>query len=377
MNRPNKGFSLVEIMVGLGIGMLAMIVMMQVFSAFEGQKRTTTGGADAQSNGAVALYMVERDVKMAGWGMDSSIYASCNVTYSYCDGTAVCGGDTGAISDLSFASVRVTDGGANPDTLAIQYFADPDFNSFRIPANTTLRSSMPQSSSELNVTSTSGCVDGGMVLVQQGGNCTLMKITTIQGTALKIQHNPGAGGEYNPPVNFQNDNNWPAYTQGARLSCFAAAPSAAVFQRIYSVNATTRSLQKTDTTVTPVITDEAMASEIIDLQVQYGIAPIGVAPANQKINEWANATGIWANTATTPTVANWKRVKAVRVAMVARSSQYEKPDTSGVCSTTSDAAAWSTWATFNTTNYPSDWKCYRYKVFETTIPLRNILWANI
>jgi type IV pilus assembly protein PilW len=46
------GFSLVEIMVGLAIGMLAVIVILQVFALSEGRKRTTTSGGDAQSNGA-------------------------------------------------------------------------------------------------------------------------------------------------------------------------------------------------------------------------------------------------------------------------------------------------------------------------------------
>ena len=42
------GFSLVEIMVGLVIGLLATLVILQVFSVYEGQKRTTTGTADAR-----------------------------------------------------------------------------------------------------------------------------------------------------------------------------------------------------------------------------------------------------------------------------------------------------------------------------------------
>ncbi|HVK95151.1 MAG TPA: prepilin-type N-terminal cleavage/methylation domain-containing protein, partial [Noviherbaspirillum sp.] len=66
MHPYRTGFSLIEIMVGLAMGMVSMVVIMQVFSVFEGGKRTTTGGADAQSNGAISLYMIERDVRMAG-----------------------------------------------------------------------------------------------------------------------------------------------------------------------------------------------------------------------------------------------------------------------------------------------------------------------
>jgi len=111
--------------------------------------------------------------------------------------------------------------------------------------------------------------------------------------------------------------------------------------------------------------------EIFDLQVQYGVAPAG----SQDVNDWVDASGTdWAN----PTNVNARRIKAVRVALVARSTQYEKPE-SGPCITTTQEMVddWSTWAVFNTANYPSDWQCYRYKVFETVVPLRNVIWGNL
>ena len=60
------GFSLVELMVGLTIGMLAVIIIVQVMSVFEAQRRTTTGTADAQTNGGIALFTIARDMQMAG-----------------------------------------------------------------------------------------------------------------------------------------------------------------------------------------------------------------------------------------------------------------------------------------------------------------------
>lgn len=374
MKARHQGFSLVEIMVGLVIGMIAMIVIMQVFDVSEKQKRTTSGGADAQSNGAIALYMIERDTRMAGWGMDSTVYASCNTAYSYCDGSAECGGAAGALG-VSFAPLQITDGGTNPDTITVQMFADPNLDAYKYPASTVISKSMPQPSAELDVNSVAGCVDGGMVLVAQAGSCTLMQITQIQGTALKLQHNPGGSGIYNPPANYQNSNNWPAYTAGATLSCFSAPSSGPLHQKVYAIDTASRQLQRTDNTVTPAVTNEPVTAEIFDLQAQYGIAPV----ASQTVDEWVNATGAtWAN----PALADWKRIKAVRIALVARSTQYEKPATPGAaCTTTTDAMAaqWASWAdnVFSTANYPSDWRCYRYKTFETVVPLRNVIWANL
>lgn len=374
-----QGFSLIEIMVGLAMGMISMIVIMQVFSTFEGEKRTATGGADAQSNGALALYMIERDARMGGWGLGTSTYATCSSAFTYCDGSAECGGSTGPL-DMPFAAIKVTDGGVNPDTLIVQFFADPNVGTFRFPANTNLKKTMPQSSAELTIGSASGCVerdeDGniGMVIIAQGGNCTLMNITQVQGQALKLQHNPGGTGYYNPPITYQNTNGWPAYSEGATVACFKAPPNKLAFQRIYAINLTTRQLQRTDNSSAAAAPIELVAPEIIDMQVQYGVAPAGGGAANQTVNDWVNATGeTWAN----PSMANVRRIKAIRVALVARSTQYEKPV--GECTTTTPAMvqSWSSWARFNTSNYPADWKCYRYKVFETVVPLRNVMWGNM
>ena len=72
-----------------------------------------------------------------------------------------------------------------------------------------------------------------------------------------------------------------------------------------------------------------------------------------------------------------KRIKAVRVAVVARNSEYEKPEPGQACATTTQAMLdqWSDWAEFASIKTLPDWACYRYKAFETVIPLRNVLWA--
>ena len=83
-NSPRRayGFSLIEIMVGLLIGMLSIILIMQVFAKSEGDKRTTTGGDDAQINGTIALYGLERDVREAGYGLNSFNLLGCSLSYT-------------------------------------------------------------------------------------------------------------------------------------------------------------------------------------------------------------------------------------------------------------------------------------------------------
>jgi len=354
-----RGFSLIELMVGMLIAIVSSIVVFQMFSVSERQKRTTTGAADAQSNGATAFYMIDRDVKMAGWGLEQGLIGGCNSLFTYLDD----GASAGPVNDL-FASVTVKDGGAGQDSINIQYYDNPSNDNFKL-ALTSLRSTMPQSSSELNVNSTYACDIGDLAIVSQGGNCTLMEITQVQPSSLKLQHNPGGTPTYNPPVPYQNANGWPAYSTGASMQCFSK-----LYRRTYDVQGTTLRLSQPDAAW--VMQTYEVVPHIVGMQAQYGIADAG----SQQVNAWVDATGAWASPLP---VASIRRIKAVRLSLVARSAEFEKPDTTGVCATTTPAmvAGWSSWATFDTAGFPADWQCYRYKAFESVVPLRNIIWANL
>jgi len=238
------------------------------------------------------------------------------------------------VNDL-FASVTITDGAAGQDAINIQYYDNPSNDNFKL-ALTSLRSTMPQSSSELNVNSTYACDIGDLAIVSQAGSCTLMEVTQVQGSALKLQHNPGGTPTYNPPVPYQGANGWPAYSTGASMQCFSR-----LYKRTYDIQGTTLRLTQPDAAW--VMQSYEVVPHIIALQAQYGIADAG----SQQVNAWVNATGAWASPLP---VASIRRIKAVRLSLVARSAEFEKPDTTGVCATTTPAmvADWSSWATFDT-----------------------------
>ena len=118
---------------------------------------------------------------------------------------------------------------------------------------------------------------------------------------------------------------------------------------------------------------------IINLQVQYGIS----ASANSNtVTGWVNATSPWDS----PTVADRNRIKAVRLAVIARSDKMEATNVSAACSSTTTASPTGlcAWAGSSTSPAPAvdlspadaNWQRYRYRVFETVIPLRNVVWAK-
>ncbi|WP_426336254.1 PilW family protein [Pseudoduganella sp. R-31] len=373
MQSSQRGFTMVEIMVGLVVGMLGTLIVAQAFTNNEARKRTTTSGGDAQANGAIALYMLERDTKMAGWGMTASpkSYVGCSNIFAYCDKSADCGGKEGALTDVNFAPALIKDGGDGPDSISVQYFADPSQSSYQPSGSTTIRRAMPQPSAELDVGNAAVCQDGDLALVSQAGNCTIMKITEVQAQASKLQHNSGAGGSYNPPASYfeSGANAWPKYPAGASVTCFKPANGHPIFRKTYSVNTATKQLERSDNSQAPAVTNELVMSEVVDMQAEYGVAPAG----SQTIDTWVSAASSpWKE----PSWSDWQRIKAIRVAMVTRGVQYERPKSVDKGCTATTALS-SSWAAFKTDKYPSDWSCYRYRVFETVIPLRNVIWGKI
>ena len=52
--------------------MLIVLVIFKIYQVHEGQKRTVTGGSDAQQNASYGLFMIGRDISIAGNGIASS-----------------------------------------------------------------------------------------------------------------------------------------------------------------------------------------------------------------------------------------------------------------------------------------------------------------
>src|SRR6267142_831006 len=74
-----RGFSMVELLVAMLIGLIGMVIIFQVFEVSEGIKRTTVGGGDAQQNGVIALYTMERDFRNAGMGFNDTTFTGCDL----------------------------------------------------------------------------------------------------------------------------------------------------------------------------------------------------------------------------------------------------------------------------------------------------------
>jgi type IV pilus assembly protein PilW len=348
-SRSQAGFSLIELMVGLAIGLLAVIVIIQVMSVFDAQRRTTTGSADAQTNGGIALYSIAREVQMGG-------YPLLPVTDSPLECTTVTFGGTGI---SSITPVAITNGvaasGINAsDSITIRYGTSE--------MGGTLSQINSLVGSDATVVSNLGCQVNDITVIVSGATCAISKATAL----------PTVAGT--PPVYKVTLANTTAATSGANLACLGTWNEVT-----YTVNQATGNLDRT-AMVNGVSTTTPSVVGVVNIQAQYGIST--TASSNQ-ITAWVDPSGAtWA----APTVADRNRIKAIRVAVVARNAKQEPTVVSAACSSTTTAAPTGVCAWAGTVASPAptidlsvadaNWAKYRYRVYETIIPLRNVIWSK-
>ncbi len=362
----SQGFSLVELMVGMVIALITALAITQVLSTFENQKQFTTAGAAAQESGLLAMLRLEQDVESAGAGLISATSFDCSSIYTYLDpGGGASGGPNPA---FSLYPLTITDGPSNAsDTITVR-----TGSSLLGATPTTISQDMPPESSEFYVYNPGVFQVGDLDIVMQGGNCTVQDVTHVQSASGKIQHNPGGSGSNNPPASYQHANSWPGYTSGSVVMSLGT-----ITARTYSIS--DNNLQVVATNVASAANSPAVVLEkgIVDMQAQYGVSD----GTHQNVVNWVNAAGAWA----TLDNVHAKRIKAVRIAIVVRSGKKDTSDVTSTCAnhagTNNGPCAWQ-----DTVSDPAplidlsslpDWKKYRYKVYQTIIPLRNVIWANV
>lgn len=372
VRRPLKGFSLVEVMVGLVIGMLGILVIMQTFSVSEARKRTASSGTDAQVSGLSALLAVERDVRMAGFGYTAAPGTGTNPAYG-CNVQAYNANATPTSFTFRLVPVLITDGGVGgPDTITVTYGTNSSLNApigFSTPSASSATYNVNTSNDRL------GFAVGDLVLGTQAGlPCTLGQISGIPGNSSQLNHSPSTGFPYNRPsglgVNYTGTSAL-LFNLGTPVinQYFRAGNNLAVSDLKLGVGG------GAGNTVT-------LADNIVNIQAQYGIDTNG----DGSIDSWVEPTGIWANdpAVPTPSASDVVKIKAVRIAIVARSSLLERDAVSGTCvnnvGTNNGPCAWQDTAAapaplIDLTADPN-WRRYRYKVFQTIIPIRNAIWSE-
>lgn len=347
----NKGFSLVELLIGLIIGLLATLAVSNAFTQFEQRKRNVSGGADAQTNGNLALYYIQRDAQNAGFALptfknDPSPFDCANTTTITQDAVSI-----------NLSPIIITEGGNTRDTINVRYGNAANGGAFISDLSGTIAA--PQFKTTLF-----GCLAGDVVLLQNATKCSLGRLQTNPAvnsgnTTLSVANLTGnmtdADIGLNAHVACLGD--WNQYqfavNNNFEMSRTGGFQSGAKFP---------------DSAASPIVSD------IVALQAQYGIS---ADLTTNQVSSWVDATNDFGPTMT---VANRNRIKAIRVAVVARDGGLQKNNVSQACNGTAvglrNVCIWSGDDTPSNVDLSgiANWQRYRYRVYETAIPLRNVLW---
>ena len=334
-----RGFSLVELLVGILIALLGVLVMMQALLNFEERGRTTGDGNEALSNGAVMLHVLSRDLQQAGYGLNSLSLLGCQLLLP-----------TGAT--LTIAPAQINPGAGvlpaqDADTDALLVMSG---NSETQPEGNPV---IGVSGSDYTVQAASAFAANDYVIAAPdtcSGALRLTKVTATSGTQVTVDTVvPGATVLFNlgpaPRISGYLVRN------GTLVSC---------------------DFLKQDCRTYSAITWPALSDNIPSLRAVYGRDT--TAPSmDGSADTWDQSPPASA--------CGWARAVALRVVVVARSSKYESavnPATGQrACEVvTSTAPGWRGAAAAPVVLSESDWQCYRYRPFETLAPARNVIWME-
>lgn len=383
-----QGFTLIELMVAMLIGLITVATVAHALQASEGRKRTTTSGSDATSNAAMALYTIERDARNAGFGMTTTAGGlSCEIKAKY--------GST-AVQTFTLAPVVITQGASGaPDTVE---FLSSSKEGVPLPIKVAV--DHPKTAANFFVQSDLGVEEGDLMVAippnpDASNWCTLFQVTNNTSPGGAGGSGGGSGGAHgqNQVLHVAGQSEW-NQAGGSNIFPTAGYPAGSSLLNLgnftkhrYSI--VNNALQLSAFDITDGVDNTTdLYTQIIQLQAEYGV----------DANPSDGVTAVTSWTTTTPTTAlGWQGVKAIRIAVVARSALQEKLDKTAagatvpltVSSTDADcqdptkrnprAVCWAGGAinALNTNNPgANDWQAYRYRVYEAVIPLRNVIWQQ-
>lgn len=382
VRRVQRGLSIIEVMVGIVVGLLIALAITSSVATIGKQFRITGAGHAAAEGALLGLGLIDRDVRMAGAALfNGSFAALCPSFNMFKNGTATQNGTR--MEDL-FPIVEITDGGAGvPDMLDVMVSQPDPASGVSVPVTMD----MPNPS-VLKVSDPRGLLSvGDIVLVAPPppntaqDPCMRIQVTGItgacsdSGAGCQVQFSSisvaGSTDEYNPkPGTYTKE---PTYQPGSVL--FRAPSFRFDFVR-YRVKC--ESLLRIAYTIdpdavppdpgadllctgNPSYRTSAVSSDVVMLKAQYGIANAG-----------SDQIALWKGGAAT-TTEELKRVKAVRVAVVARSKEADNGIVTPAAPSVFGGAL-----TLDLSGVAvpagKNWQNYRYRVHETVVPVRNAAW---
>ncbi|MBT9495137.1 MAG: PilW family protein [Paucibacter sp.] len=334
VRRGQRGISLIELLVAVVVGMAAVIVVMQVYQTSDAVRRTTGSVDSAQTTGTIALTVLQRDLRQAGQGLMSPNLLLCGLTLT--GGTALT-----SLAPLTINHPDIPAGDTGSDTLLIAYGSGNG-------APEGARINAQPAANSYSVGTITGFAQNDRVLATPASRaavCQLrLDLVSVAPLAPNVTVSTGVAGMANGTL-FNLGRN-------PRITAYAVRGGRLTTCDLLTQNCTSNSAANWG----------EVADGVVALRALYGRDTSGTPDAI-----------VDAYDQTTPaTVAAWSCVLAAQVVMVTRSGQLEKEDATAAAPTWAGSAS----APISLSASRSDWKRYRYRTFESTVPLRNVGWPG-
>ena len=381
MRALQRGMTLVELLVAMSIGLIVTLVLSSLLVTGENHKRTTTSTNDAEQTGNYVLYALDRALRGAGSALVQSTLPSdrgvlgckLNVAGILPRATAfpapfATAFLAGATNNLRVAPLLIgksqSDGGS--DVLVVMGGSGAaggvprPVNGSGTSTSLVLQNAVGFTANDIALVSQSGTTDCLLEEIQSVATPTLTlggTYYTANGTATDLGTLAASTSTYVTPLGNAQANNVQFQLIGVGTDNI-----------LYSYDLLQNQLKVQGTGTD---SSQAIADGVIQLNALYGLQN---AATPGVLDHWASpdVSPYDINTVMT-TPAIMESIIAVHVAVVVRGEYYDKkivsPATLTIFSGYTNGAA----SLSQTVNLDDTSRHYRYRVFEFTVPLRNML----
>ncbi len=366
--------TLIEVLVGIVIGLIGMLVIFQTVSVWNARTRVSTSSGDAQIAGSLAMFNLERDLRLAGMGFGTAGSPELGCVVNAYDNSA-----SGPGASFTLRPVNIVPGGdatAVPDKIEVFYGNSPFFAKLQQFSGATANQLTAAPSKY-------GFKRGDVVVVTNAANnCNLLQITDDTGADdFTLTFGTGTYTDFysglSTPVRWNSAAaSMPAISAGNHYN-LGPTPH----DDLWSVDATTGTLGYVNN-MGPGDPSQSygVAEGVVNLRAYYGCDADGDGRISDA--EWQNTAPV-----------DWTRVRAIRVAVLVRGRDYAAPPVSDpeapnfISPNPSYIGQGGALTLFKMTNVdgtpdsdqrpsPNNWRYYRYRVYDKVIPLRNMIWGQ-
>ncbi len=363
-----SGSTLIDLMIGIVISLLATIIVIKLFVAFGASRAFSVDGSEAQIDAINMVAMLEKDIRLSGYGIIPKSAYGCVVKRHYIK----------PIADLNLMPVVIEDG-ENGSADSIKIIASSKKN---INTSYALINPHPANSDVLILNSNLGMVNNDLlVLSESGKNCTMLQVTNVDDDHYRVRHE-GVRSPWNPdlPATIFPVSGYAIGTGVMNLG--------ELIEKKYFVNNNFELQVENHFSKDNSKKTNTIVAGVINFQIQYGFdtKKNNISPA--EVTHWSAVMIDADGNGSAGDNNDIRRIIAIRFAIV-KKSLVNKISNSGECELTVTPVWWAGNATTgqleevtidvskNSDGTPiNDWKCYRYFVYESVIPLRNMLWGN-